>query len=366
VPASDAEEAALGLRRPTQGPDALLLSFLRAATDEDAEHLLANLVRDHAEPLIQRILRAKLRADHGLEDAADALELEDIEADTLLRIVSRLSELRTEPDAEPLHDFTSYVAVAAYNAFHGHLRRKYPERWRLKNRIRYTLTHREGLAIWQDRRGVSLCGFAAWRDQDLAVCAPHRLQHLRDDPEALEPQGVVEGARHGVPTQLLTAIFRQAAAPVALDALVALVATLVGCADRPPQPPHGPQREPPAAIAAPGDALERVDKRHYLQRLWEELTALPVLQRRALLLNLRDGDGRDMTSVLAETRIATLRDIAAALALPSEELAQLLHELPLDDKTIAAHLGVTRQQVINLRSSARRRLTRRMHAFAMP
>ena len=37
-----------------------------------------------------------------------------------------------------------------------------------------------------------------------------------------------------------------------------------------------------------------------------------------------------------------------------------LEQMPLDDLTIAARLGVTRQQVINLRKSARARLTRRM------
>jgi hypothetical protein len=43
-----------------------------------------------------------------------------------------------------------------------------------------------------------------------------------------------------------------------------------------------------------------------------------------------------------------------------EELTEIWNALPLDDVAIAAHLGVTRQQVINLRKSARERLVRRM------
>jgi hypothetical protein len=40
-------------------------------------------------------------------------------------------------------------------------------------------------------------------------------------------------------------------------------------------------------------------------------------------------------------------------------LSALWDQLPLDDLSIAARLGVTRQQVINLRKAARARLARR-------
>jgi DNA-binding transcriptional regulator LsrR (DeoR family) len=47
----------------------------------------------------------------------------------------------------------------------------------------------------------------------------------------------------------------------------------------------------------------------------------------------------------------------------AEKFASIYVELPLDDATIAEHLGIPRQQVINLRLSARERLTRRMKAI---
>ena len=49
-----------------------------------------------------------------------------------------------------------------------------------------------------------------------------------------------------------------------------------------------------------------------------------------------------------------------ALALSVERLAEFFNRLPLDDATIAEHLNLTRQQVINLRKSARERLARRL------
>ena len=96
------------------------------------------------------------------------------------------------------------------------------------------------------------------------------------------------------------------------------------------------------------------------ERLWKEIRELPPRQAAALLLNLRDGQGRNAAILLPLTGIATLREMAAAVELPPEKLAALWGRLPLEDTALAGLLGVTRQQVINLRKSARERLARRM------
>ena len=73
-----------------------------------------------------------------------------------------------------------------------------------------------------------------------------------------------------------------------------------------------------------------------------------------------------MIGLLSEIGIATVREVASVLTFPLERFARLWSELPLDDTTIAQHLQVTRQQVINFRVSARRRLSRRMKALGRP
>ena len=100
-----------------------------------------------------------------------------------------------------------------------------------------------------------------------------------------------------------------------------------------------------------------------LQRLWTEICELPVRQRFALIMNLRDAQGGDLASLLPLTGVCSFREIAEALDLHPDRLAELFGELPLDDATIAGHLGITRQQVINLRKSARERLARKMRGF---
>ena len=67
-----------------------------------------------------------------------------------------------------------------------------------------------------------------------------------------------------------------------------------------------------------------------------------------------------MTALFAHTHIATLDELAEALELTLREFLELSNELPMEDSLMASHLGLTRQQVINLRTSARRRLARRM------
>ena len=106
-----------------------------------------------------------------------------------------------------------------------------------------------------------------------------------------------------------------------------------------------------------------LDQRLRLKRLWAEICQLPLRQRAALLLNLRDAQGRGVITLLPLTRIATIRQIAEALAMTAEQLAAVWSDLPFEDAAIARSLGITRQQVINLRKSARERLARRTGAL---
>jgi hypothetical protein len=114
-------------------------------------------------------------------------------------------------------------------------------------------------------------------------------------------------------------------------------------------------------IADPrGSVVSELEHREYLGRLWEEVCQLPVRQRVALLLNLCDEQGRGVVVLLPRTGTASIREIAAALEIPPLEFAAMWAGLPLDDAHIAERLGLSRQQVINLRKSARDRLCRRL------
>jgi RNA polymerase sigma factor (sigma-70 family) len=106
--------------------------------------------------------------------------------------------------------------------------------------------------------------------------------------------------------------------------------------------------------------LERFERQEHMARLWSEIAILRPLQRAALLLNLRDHLGKNALLLFLLLAIADFDALAEAVGMGADELTQIWNDLPLDDLTIAARLGVTRQQVINLRKSARERLSRRL------
>jgi hypothetical protein len=114
-------------------------------------------------------------------------------------------------------------------------------------------------------------------------------------------------------------------------------------------------------VSDPGPSPEQaLAQRGFLSRLWAEIRLLPGRQRAALLLNLRDADGRGMIGLFPLTGTAEVADLAEALDMPEEKLRALWGELPRDDEWIAGWLSVTRRQVINLRKCARERLARRL------
>jgi DNA-directed RNA polymerase specialized sigma24 family protein len=332
------------------------LQTLRTGGDEAAEAVLAQLIEAHIEPAIKSAIRFRLRLDPGVRaDAADLAQ------EALARWLAELRKMSARPEDRPISDARGLAATIAYRVYYGWLRRQSPRRHALRNRLQYALTRQAGLALWTDRRNLSIAGFAEWRDRSPALS--EKLRQLPDDEKFL---ALV--LRLGVERQapklndLLAAIFDYVSGPVAFDDLVSVVAALLQIKDEPPASTD--ERMSPAEIPSNEDVAMRIEKRIFLERLWREVLELPRDQRAALLLNLRDVDGRGCLALFPATGVATLRQIADALELPAERLAELWIQLPIDDTTIAGLLKLTtRQQVINLRKSARERLARRLKEF---
>jgi DNA-directed RNA polymerase specialized sigma24 family protein len=127
------------------------------------------------------------------------------------------------------------------------------------------------------------------------------------------------------------------------------------------------RRRPVPVESAPAERIDETESiessliyRSALLEVWREIDLLPPRQRIALLLGLRDENGSAITSLLVLLRIATFDELAAAVELSPGELAAIWDQLPLPDMVIAERLDLNRQQVINLRKSARDRLGRRL------
>lgn len=316
--------------------DPLLASLLRARDDEARRAAIGAVLVTHARPVIERVL-----ARYGGGDGAiGPAEAEDLTATVMLRLVQRLQNLAEDPDwaIASLADFT---ATLTFNAVYDVLRRRYPERTRLKNRVRYVLLRDRRFRTWTAEQGA-VCGLASWDAHDNLAELPRPAWKTR---RRVEPERVADAVE-----TLLVAAGR----PVLVDDLVRGLAEEWQVVDKLPLPVT-----PAAADPARAHSL-RLETRQYLEGLWREILALRGPQRAALLLNLRDADGGNAAALFILAGIATFDQVAAAMEMPPGRLNELWPSLPLDDLAIAERLGSTRQQVINLRKAARARLARRM------
>ena len=343
--------------------DSVLENYLLEADDARSNRLLVQLLCEYAEPIAKRVVTSKLGGEQGRQyNSREAQDTEDVCNDVTVQLLNRLRTLKRENATGVLTDFSSYVAVTAYNACNLYLRRKYPERHRLKTRFRYILSNDECFALW-DRDGKWVCGLADWRKAGTHLINRDGLRALREDAELADRTArVISGAHHEA-ADLIAYVFTRVQNPLELDQLVTLVLDVSRIREL-GRPEVSDSTESALAkrwlqASGAGGAVQ-VEQRLYLRHLWSEVLALPLRQRRALLLNLRDPLGLELVTLLAEMGVAVLGEIAGALDVSLEQMAQLWNRLPIEDAKIAEQMGVSRQQVINLRVSARRRLARRM------
>jgi hypothetical protein len=314
--------------------DPVLESFRMALDPEEAEDRLGPLLALHAAPIVRRVVSHRLGASTG--------EADDIVSQVLMQLMLRLRQERIDESLGTIDAFANYAAAAAQHACDHAVRRKHPARWRLRNRIRYVLEHDPHLAIWKSTQGAWLCGRAEWQGSVRAGTTPAET--------SLAP-ALKQSAR-----DLLMKVFDRSGGPLELAAVVNLAASVwqIPSVEIDDSSIIENVRDP-----RPG-ADEEIDHRRKAERTWAQICELPVRQRQALLLNLKG----DAISLFLMTGTASLRALAAALEMSVEALASLWNDLPLSDNDVASRLSCTRQQVINLRMAARKRLANRLAGWS--
>ena len=301
------------------------------------------------EQVIVSIVRFKLRGNDEIEDACQ---------DVRLQLLERLRETGELPSAE----LRSLAATIAWRVCAAQVRQRNPQFHALKNRIQYLLTRQSGLASWREADSP-MAGFAVWQAKRKPL-SPGKLRSLLADWHLAWRVGNWSDPQGRELVELLTEIFNRAAAPVELNELVSVVAELLQLREPQSESLQADENRFAELPNRTADVSLHVEKRIFLQRLWQEVQLLPPNQRAALLLNLRDAEGRGCIALFPVTGVATLRQLAEALELSAERFAEVWNDLPLDDQAIAGLLGLTRQQIINARKSARERLARRLKGFA--
>ncbi len=337
-----------------EAPDPVLGPFLNAPLESAEEHDALGVLIDQVTPVIEGVIHGRAGA------VVAASERAELFSEAVLQVIRKLQEIKCAPPRQPITNFKGYAAVTAFHVVHAHFRRVHPERRRLRNRIRHVVRTSAPFALWQPASGQTVCGRAGWAAAGSEECSEEELERI----PPLSPAPAVTWSDSVSRPQIARAldhVFGHVGKPVELERLVETVAELFRL-------PMTPAQAAPVQHETP--ASERIDEtasvesslvyRSALLEVWREVDQLPPRQRMALLLGLRDENGSAITSLLVVLRIVTFDELAAAVELSPEELTALWDQLPLPDLVIAGRLGLTRQQVINLRKSARDRLGRRL------
>ena len=328
--------------------NARLAAFLGAESDDRAADALGEIFDEATERLLAESVR------RGLQGSARAAsDVHDVISETRLRLIRRLWAIRSD-GADPIDDFAAYVATTATRTCYAHLRARFPARTRFRNQVRYSVSHHPDTVL-ESVDDVWSCRSRAIRS------APARgsVQQFVDAPGAFLASHRLD---RGMPlASLVAAVLSRLDAGIELDRLVDALAVVLGVVDaRAVAPSAEAEMHALEQLADPApDRLRELSDREELETLWQEVAALPVNQRVALLLNLRDPDGGAALHVLPATGVVTRAELARLLEMEPRTLDELWDELPLDDLTIGTRLGLSRQQVINLRKSGRARLARR-------
>lgn len=357
-------------RAPLPAGDPALLPFLQARDEAQAGLLLDDIVARHAEPVARAAVARHLRAAGSrpgpLPDA------EALSAHVLLILRQRLRDLR-RPSSAPgdtrlFGELRSFLAAQADDACRGWLRGAFPHRIRLAHRLRYLLARDRRFVLRATPDDEWRCGLSG-RDARLFASgeASGPGRRIPEATHGARPIPARMGSDPGLLSDRAFDLLTRAGGPVDLEHLVdvleaeiAQVEAAAGADEEEDGPvvsasiPEITDEGSEAAEEAAGDPVAA------LRRLWDEIVALPPLQRAAFLLNLRDGEGRGVIALFPIAGVADLRRIAAVLDMTPERLAERWRALPLDDAAIAARLGLTRHQVGLLRRAARERLARRL------
>lgn len=327
--------------------DELLRLYLGAESAAECAEFLDSLVENHALPVIEKSLRAKFHSSFNNGFYLSDADFEDLCGESCLRLVEKLVALRNDADAKPIRDFNGYAAVIAFNVWNEFLNDGAPNRKSLKNKIRYALGKSGEFEVWREN------------DEIYGSLISHKQRIKEVSPEDLTIRVEKEFAdfRNAALPDLIFEILEKANSALKLNDLTAIVARLWAIEDVRDVSLEDFREN---NFSAEANRQSIFEMRFKLEQIWQEIRALPVNQRVALLYNLRDERGREMLFMFFNHKIASLREISEAMNLSLEDCAKVFPFLPLEDKAIAEKMNLTAKQVGNLRKVARENLRRRL------
>jgi RNA polymerase sigma factor (sigma-70 family) len=343
--------------------DSVLQAYLHSTDETEQKWLESELLQTHAAPLVRRALRQRLGfyVDQSCS-GSNHTDAADLYQEAMLRLLQKLSELRSRRDANGINDFGNYVVRIAVNTCNEYLRDKAPERSSLNHNLRDLLTRHRDFGVWKGENNSLLCGFAAWkkrRTDAVQTITPERSDEII---QSLRRSGLIRQDLQRFPTgKILSEIFEQVGGPIEFDCLAEMVAAALMIKDLPPESLDQNEDGLGLELIDVGPTPDaQIEGREMLQLMWEELRRMPAIQRDIVCFKFSDHSGEDFFNLITRAGIATLKELTEEFGLTPEQLAEICKRTPMDIEDLARHFGVSRQQVSKLHHRAIIRLLDRL------
>src|SRR5688572_15773551 len=271
--------------------DQLLLPYLQATEESERQKHLDDLLFAHAAPVVRQALRRRLGFyvdQRGINPHNQ--DAEDLYQEIMTKIVQTLHDLRNPSAKTRIENLQQYVARIASNACNDVLRAKSPARARLKNNLRYVMSHHSSFAVWKIE-GETLAGFSVWRDSDKTQSSETQLVDIQERLETFRSTRFPRENIKQIPlTKIAAEVFRWVGGPVELDTLVNIVAMLLDVKDQPLESiddetnAHLETRVAGSRLSS-SSRLEELD---LLRSLWQALRELTTEQRDVFCFGFED------------------------------------------------------------------------------
>jgi hypothetical protein len=334
------------------------------------------------DPLIRSVIQRKMRVRLDPRDGREMTQRAwDCYQNVYLELVEKLQGIEAGQE-EPIQNLEAYVRALTSNTISDELRRGNKDRTRLKARLRYFLSQQPAFALWAGSDERFWCGLSGWPAQRAVLAPGARVATLA--PMPVKPLELMKTADW---RDLLDGIFTDLDGPVWLDTLVAILAPWFGITSVAPDFPDDDEEDVERTeLPSPQPGPEQLARaREWLKWVWDTMASFDRRWLIAYFLNLPMDNRtkeRGEIQVFPAAGIASIGDIGKRLALspgeyailkrelaqnlpsgeeissPELRLAALWQHLPLADDCIGAMLGLTRQQVANLRMTASAKLNK--------
>lgn len=347
--------------------DQLLLPYLQASEESERQRHLDELLLVYSAPVVRQALRRRLGFYvNQLGINPHNQDAEDLYQEIMTKILQTLHDLGTSATKTEIENLRQYVSGIASNACNDLLRTKSPPRARLKNNLRFILSHQRDFAVWKVG-DETMCGFREWRDSRKNLSQKTRLAEVEQRLGTFHSTRFPRENLKQVPLpKLIAELFQWTGGPVNLDVLVNIISKLLEVKDYPVESVDESNLEYIETRIAQNtlSTSSRLEEQALLRRLWQELKELSTAQRDVFCFGFEDSAGRDLFTVLLEAEIVTFEQLARELGRSTETIVGFWSRMPTDDEAIAHELTTTRSQVHKWRFRGLRRLQKGLLPFA--